>query len=128
MSCCISAGGIVRLSIDGEIYHVRGSITLTAVNIEREDGANMDGSIYVTSKPIPPRVEATLSDQCGLSLSQMMNIKCVDTTLEFPEVGRTFILVNGIITGKPTLNPENGEISGFQMIGSSVREILEDPS
>ncbi|MEM6495633.1 MAG: phage tail tube protein [Pseudomonadota bacterium] len=126
MDCCISAGGIVRITVDGVVYPVRGSVTVMATEIEREEGSNIDGSIYVTSKPVPPTIEATLSDTCGLSLQQLINVKCVDITVELPEVGRTLILINGTIVGRPQLNPENGEISNVKFVGSKMREILAD--
>jgi len=123
--CCISSGGIIRLTVGGQVFPVRGSVTVTAVEVERTEGANVDGSIYVTSKPTAPMIEATLSDTCGLSLMQIMNTACTDITVEMPEVGRTLVLVNGIITGKPSLNPETGEISGVKFVGQSMREILD---
>ena len=125
MSCCISAGGIVRIVVGGAVYPVRGNVTINATEIERTEGANLDGSIYVTSKPVPPSVEVTLSDTCGLSLQDLMNVRCQDVSVEMPEVGRTMILTNGIITGRPTLNPETGEISNVKFVGSRMREILE---
>lgn len=128
MSCCISAGGIVRITVGGEVYPVRGSVTVTAVEVEREEGSNIDGSVYVTSKPVPPTIEATLSDTCGLSLKGLMEVKCQDITVEMPETGRTLVLVGGTIVGKPSLDPATGEISGVKFIGATMREILENPT
>lgn len=127
MDCCISSGGIVRISVGGVIYPVRGSVTINATNIEREEGSNIDGSIYVNSKPVPPTIEATLSDTCGLSLTGLMAVKCQDITVEMPEVGRTMVLINGTIVGRPSLNPENGEISNVKFVGSKMREIHATP-
>lgn len=122
----ISAGGIVRLSIGGVIYPVRGSVKVDITEVERTEGSNIDGSTYVTSKPVPPVLEATLSDTCGLSLKQLSDIRCQDVTVEMPEVGRTVVLIGAMSTGRPSLNPDNGEISGFKLVGATSREILED--
>jgi len=123
--CCISSGGIVRITVDGQVYPVRGSVTVEASDVERTEGANIDGSIFVNSKPVPPMISGTLSDTCGLSLTQLMSVKCTDVSVEMPEVGRTLVLINATITGKPSLNPETGEISGVKFVGQSMREILD---
>jgi len=114
------------MSINGVIFPVRGSVKIDPTKTEVTEGANIDGSIYVTSKPVVPTVEATLSDSCGLSLTQLMSLRCSDVVVELPEVGRTFILVNGTIAGRPSLNPETGEISGIKLIGSNIRELLDN--
>jgi len=126
--CCISAGGIVTLAINGELYALRGSVTVMASNVERSEGSNIDGSTYVTSKPVPPTIEMTLSDRCGLSLINLLNLPCgSDAVVEMPEVGRTMVLVNATLVGRPSLNPEDGAISGLKLVGSRMREILDDP-
>jgi hypothetical protein len=126
--CCISSGGVARLRVEGVVYPLRGSITLTAVDREATADANIDGSTFITSKPVPPMVEMTLSDTCGLSLYDLTKVRCVDVVLEMPEVGRTIVLVNGALVGKPQLDPATGEISGVSFVGSSIREILDAPS
>jgi len=125
-NCCISSGGIVRLTIGGKVYPVRGSVTVMPSPIERTEGSNIDGSIYTTSKPSPQTIEATLSDTCGLSITQLMSAQCTDITIEMPEVGRTLVLIDGVIAGNPSLNPETGEISGIKFVGRSMREILDN--
>lgn len=126
MDCCISTGGIVRLTINGEVFSIRGSVNVMATNIERTEGANLDGSVFVTSKPVPQTVEMTVSDRCGLYLTTLHDYKCGDATIEMPEVGRTLALVNATVTGRPSLNPETGEISNFKLVGTRFRELHDE--
>jgi hypothetical protein len=122
-SCCISSGGIVRISLAGQIVKVRGSVTINETNLDIKEGANIDQSVYTTSEPVPPSIEATLSDGCDVSISDLMKVRCTDITAELPEVGRTYILTGGTIAGRPSLDPSTGEISGVKFVGSQMRAI-----
>lgn len=124
--CCTSAGGTLRLTINGTVYAVRGSATIEPAKFDISADANLDGSVYTTYKPTPAMASFTLSDACGLSVKQIQSAQCVDATFELDAVGKTYVFVNGSIVGKPSLNVENGEISGLQMVAEDVREILDD--
>jgi hypothetical protein len=124
--CCNSAGGTLRLTIDGIVYSVRGNVTIMPTNLEREAGANLDGSVWVTNKPVPATIEMTVSDRCGLDLETIMGHTCVDATVELDSVGRTYVLVQASVIGRPSLDPTSGEISGLSMVASAVRTLHED--
>ncbi|MFG6500147.1 phage tail tube protein [Sulfitobacter sp. 1A15106] len=120
---CISAGGTVRLTVNGTVYAVRGSVTINPTAEERTEGANLDGSPYYTSKPVVPSVEMTLSDQVGLDIGALSGTACGDATIDLDEVERTYIVVNATVVGRASLNPESGEWSGLKLIGSEIRTI-----
>lgn len=121
--CCTSAGGTLRLTLGGVVYPVRGNVSIMPTKFEVSEGANLDGSVYTTRKPVPATVEMTISDSCGLSLTTLANQACVDATVELDSVGRTYVLVNGTVVGRPSLDPETGEISGVKLVATDVREL-----
>ena len=124
--CCNSAGGTRRLTLEGDVIPVRGSVTIMPTRFESTEGANLDGSVFVTHKPMPSTVEMTISDACGFSMSDLHSKQCTDATVELDAVGRTYILVEASIVDRPSLNPETGEISGIKMVCSEVRELNGD--
>jgi hypothetical protein len=123
--CCASAGGTLRLTIDGVVYPVRGSVTIQPSKYDAEAGSNLDGSLWVTYKPVPVMVEMALSDFCGLSIIDLQKKVCTQATIELDHVNRTYILVNASVIGRPSLNPETGEISSVKMVAADIREIQD---
>jgi hypothetical protein len=123
--CCNSAGGTVRLTIDGQIYSPRGSVTIMPTTKEKTAESNLDGTVYVTSKNVPAKIDVSISDGCGLSLEDLMNHACTEATVELDEVGRTYVLVQATVVGRPSLNPETGEISGISLVAKRIR-VLND--
>ncbi len=124
--CCSSAGGTLRLTINGTVYSVRGNVTIQPTNREITAEANLDSTIYTLHKPVPTNIEMTISDSCGLKISDLMNEQCVDATIELDAVGRVYVLVQANMTGRPSLNPETGEISNVQMVAQELRELHFD--
>ena len=124
--CCNSAGGTVRLTLDGNVYSVRGNITIMPTNLEYESGANLDGTVYTTRTPVPSTVEMTISDRCGLDLDLLTNTHCVDAIVELDSVGRTYVMVQASVVGRPSLDPTTGEISGISMVCSAIRTLNEN--
>lgn len=124
--CCNSAGGTMGLTVNGTVYSVRGSASIQPTNLEREAASNLDGSVYVTSKPVPYMIEFALSDRCGLDLDELMGQTCIDATIELEQVGRTYIITEGTVVGRPALDPETGEITGVSMVASNITTINFD--
>lgn len=124
--CCNSAGGTMRLTIDGVVYSVRGSVSIMPTNLEISAEANLDGTVYTLRKPVPSKIDMSISDACGLSLETVMGHSCTDASVELDSVGRTYLLVYATVVGRPSLNPETGEISGISLVAQAVRELHED--
>lgn len=123
MDCCDSAGGRVTLTINGVKYSTRSAITVRPTNVEREAGANMDGTVYVTTKPMPAEMEFTLSDRCGLALSDLVENCHVDVTAELIDVKRTYLFSRATVVGRPELDTESGEISGLKIVSFQAQQL-----
>lgn len=124
--CCNSAGGTMELTVNGTVYSVRGSASIMPTNLERSAESNLDGSVFVTSKPVPYMVEFALSDRCLLDLDELMNQTCVDATITLEQVGRTYIITEGTVIGRPAIDPETGEITGVSMAAANITTINFD--
>lgn len=112
----------MRLTIDGEVYSPRGTWSVMPGTLESEADANLDGTIYITSKPVPAKAEGSISDRCGLSVEKLQKVKCTTITLDLDEVNRSYIFVNASIVGRPSLDISTGEISNVSIVAAQVRE------
>ncbi|MDX2265446.1 MAG: phage tail tube protein [Hyphomicrobiales bacterium] len=124
MQCCDNAGGRVELTIDGQRYRPRASITIRPTSFEREAEANADGTIFVTTKPMPAEAEFTLSDQCGLTLETLVNACHIDATITLVDMAnRTYLFSQASVVGRPELDTESGEISGLKIVSQLARQL-----
>jgi Phage tail tube protein len=122
MDCCDNAGGRVELTIDGEKYSLRSAVTVRPSRISVEGGANQDGSPYYTTSPQLAEADIVLSDRCGLPTDKLINGCLVDATIRLVDVKRTYLFTRSRLTGRPSLNSENGEISGMTIMSAQARQ------
>jgi hypothetical protein len=121
MDCCYSAGGRVRITANGKIWAVRSSVTVNPINFERDVNSNQDGSIYVTTKPVPATAKIVLSDSCGLDINEIMACP-LDVTIELIDVRRRYLFTKAVVVGRPEINTETGEISGLTITANVVTQ------
>jgi hypothetical protein len=121
IDCCYAAGGRVRITANGNIWSARAAVTITPINFERKVESNQDGSIYVTTKPIPAEAEITLSDKCGLDIRDIMGCP-IDVTIELIDVRRRYLFSKAVVVGRPKLNTETGEIHGLIITSNVVSQ------
>jgi hypothetical protein len=110
--------------MNGERYSLRGAVTINPANATKESGANSDGSLYVTVAAAVPSAEATLSNSCGLNVSELL--KCsggINVVVDFIDTKQQFYFTNAVIVGTPQLNSESGEISGLRWTSPNFRQI-----
>lgn len=121
--CCSNSGSRVVLTVHGSSgsrrVSVRGSLTIKPTTVETEAQANSDGSMYVTTKPVPAEAEIKLSDKCGLKMEDLLNCS-IDVTMELIDLRRTYLFTNSRMVGRPSIETETGEISGLKIASSNV--------
>jgi hypothetical protein len=121
--CCANSGTRVILTIHGpngaRRVAVRGSLTVKPTTVETEAAANSDGSLYVTTKPVPAEAELKLSDGCGLRLDDLLNCY-IDATMEMIDIRRTYLWTKARMVGRPSIETETGEITGLKLVSSNV--------
>lgn len=121
VDCCYAAGGRVRITANGQVWAVRSSVTVEPVNFERKVESNQDGSIYVTTKPMPATAEITLSDFCGMRIEDIMGCP-IDVTIELVDVRRRYLFTKAVIVGRPKIDTETGAISGLIVTSGNVTQ------
>lgn len=123
MECCDNAGGRVVFNVNNRRFATRGGVTIRPTNYERTENANDDGSIYVTTKPMPPTAEFTLSDSCGLNIKDLIENCRVDVTIDLIDMKKRYLFTRASIVGRPEYKTEDGTITGLKVTSSQVREI-----
>lgn len=119
VDCCYAAGGRVRITANGQAWSARSSVTVEPINFERKVESNQDGSIYVTTKPMPATAEITLSDSCDMVIDDIMGCP-LDVTIELVDVRRRYLFTKAVVVGRPKINTETGEISGLTVTSNIV--------
>ncbi len=119
MECCYAAGGRVRITANGKTWAVRSSVTVEPINFERKVESNQDGSIYVTTKPMPATAEIILSDHCDMAIEEVMTCP-LDVTIELIDVRRRYMFTKAVIVGRPKIDTETGAISGLTVTSNDV--------
>lgn len=114
----------MRLTIDGVVYSARAALTVRPTTVEREAGANQDGTMFVTTKPVVAEAEITLGDKCGLNINALTNACRVDATIEIIDMKKQWLFTYSSIVGRPEYNTEDGEIRGLRIASSFAREIF----
>lgn len=121
MDCCYSSGGRVVITAEGKRWAVRSSVTVEPINFERKVESNQDGSIYVTTKPMPATAEITLSDSCDMNLEDVMSCP-IDVTITLVDVRRKYLFSKAVIVGRPKIDTETGAISGLIVTSDNVTQ------
>ncbi len=119
MDCCYAAGGRVRITANGTTWSARSSVTVEPINFERAVASNQDGTIFVTTKPVPATAEIVLSDSCGMKIEEIMGCP-IDVTIELVDVRRRYLFTKAVVVGRPKIDTETGAISGLTITANVV--------
>lgn len=123
------SGGRVSTVINGVAYSARGEITISGSGVEITDGANSDGSGYVTIAPKTKKAELTFDrfvDQNGTLLiwnEDVMLQKNLSVTFIEQDGGKTHLLTNASWVGTPSENLSTGEVTGLSLASDKYRAI-----
>ena len=118
-SCCYSSGGRVVVTLNGKRYSIRSTVTVVPWNVERSAEANQDGSMFVTTKPMPYEADLTFSDACKMDIAELQTCS-LDVTIELVDVRRTYWFTQAIVVGRPSINTMTGEISGMKIMSPQM--------
>ena len=64
-------------------------------------------------------VELSLSDKCGLRLEDLLRCH-IDASVELIDMSRVYLFTNARLVGRPSINSEDGEISGLKLASANV--------
>ncbi len=119
MACC--EYGKMTMTIEGQIVSARGEFTLRPTNLEREGGANEDGTMWSSLKPVPAEAEGSI-DACSVDISKLWDQCDVTVTFELNS-GESYVYPHARIMGRPELNTGNGETGGFKIMSPVARRV-----
>ena len=110
-----TTGGRFELYIGGRKYSGRGTATLMTAGVALENGANEDGSAYRTVKAQLCSIELTFDRGVGLKWDAGMLLQDVSVTFREVDAKRNHLFTDAAWSGSPSLNTENGEVSGLKL-------------
>lgn len=102
--------GVCYLKVDGTQYALRGGLTVSPDDVEREGVAGMDGVHGYKETPRVPSIQADLTDTNGLSLSTLLAITDATITAELA-TGKVYVLRNAWTKGGHELDAGEGQVS-----------------
>ncbi len=102
--------GVCYLKVDSTQYALRGSLTVSPDDVEREGIAGMDGPHGFKETPRVPSISADISDTDGLSMSALLAITDATVTAELAN-GKVYVLRNAWTKGGHELDAGEGQIS-----------------
>lgn len=115
-------GGRVSIEINGARYSARGEVNVMPNTVSLEPGVNRDGTGYQTVKPELASLECTFDrggpvDVAGapLIVDDNLLLSEVNVSVVEDDSGVVHYFTNAGFEGRPTINTENGEISGLSV-------------
>jgi len=102
--------GVCYLKVDGTQYALRGSLTVSPDDIEREGVAGQDGVHGYKETPRVPSISADISDTDGLSLEALRAITDATVTAELA-TGKVYVLRNAWTKAGHELDTTEGQVS-----------------
>ena len=109
-------GGRVSLEINGRRFSVRASAKVMPSTVELENGANMDGSGYSTTKPVLAKLDITFDrGPSGINWTDAFLLQKVNITFQEDDVRATHLFTGGRFSGRPEIDTATGEVSGLSV-------------
>jgi hypothetical protein len=114
-------GGIIQLTVDGELFDCKGSFTANLGGDLNEMIVGSSGVTGHTSKPQPAFIEGLLTDRGGLSVKRLIAITSATVHLKLA-TGKVFVLTEAVYTGDGNITTDEGEIN-VKFSSSSGEEV-----
>ena len=105
--------GRIAVTVDGARFSARGPFEIKPNNFEREAGLNYDGTPFTTVKPVPAMASGSF-DACSIeNFDALLNACDLTVVIEFgnPANPVTWVFSQAVLTGRPSLNSETGEVT-----------------
>jgi hypothetical protein len=120
-------GGEMRFTWNSTPLVVRAKFTSDPVDVEIDGGANQDGSIYRTVKPIGYMAEPTFEDTpagvaTNLDWRAIMRGGPYNLALVEDHTKRLHTWTEASFEGKPTVDHMTGEVTGIKIRARSYRK------
>ena len=114
-------GGRLQITIGSTTYSCRGKCQVDPSLVSVDAGVNWDGKGYKTVKPELAAVSLSFDRGKGLPWTQDWMLKDENVTIVELDAGVTHYLTAATKVGKPTIDTENGEVSGVSLKSDAYR-------
>ena len=109
-------GGEMRLTYDGKPLTLRAKFDSEPSNVEIDGGANQDGSLFRTAKPVGYMAEPVFQDvPLGLDWNAIIRGDARNVTLVEEFTGRLHTWTGAQFEGKPKVDHHTGEVTGIKI-------------
>jgi len=110
-----NTGGRFTVDLNGRRYKGRGKATISPAAATRENGANMDGSMFSNVKPKLVSLELTFDRGVGLTWDEGDMLEDLNVTFVETDAKRTHLFTDAAFSGEPSIDSESGEVSGLKI-------------
>lgn len=103
-------GGILYFEVDGERFSVRGNVTYSTGNVERESIVGQDKYHGYKETPMAPYIQMDVTDALGTESTVLNNARGVRCTLGLAN-GKTVTLTNATQINQIEVDAVEGQFS-----------------
>lgn len=114
-----TVGGRCEITIDGTAYHPVADIQLQESNLEVDVVDNQDGTIGRSVKSSHYELDITFRHMAGLNIQDLMG-RTFNFSMIEKDLGRSILMTNAFLSGKPKRNTTSGEISGLVLVSDQL--------
>lgn len=108
-------GGRCTIEINGQRYSARANGKVMPSTVELENGVNMDGTGYSTTKPALAKLELSFDRGSGIAWNDAMILQKINVTWKEDDVGVTHLFSSARWSGRPEIDSATGEVSGLSI-------------
>lgn len=116
-------GGRFTLDISGQTYSGRGKATIMPARAVRENGVNMDSTGWSSVQPKLASLDLSFDRGVGLKWDADMMLAEVNVTFVETDAKVTHLYTNANWSGEPSIDSENGEVSGLKIESATYQQI-----
>ena len=103
--------GLIRMTIQGTPYDVKGSVTIRPTDVSREAIEGLDGYHGTKRMPKAPGADGTLTDSGTLQLQKLQEVVDGEVFFELAN-GKSYMLTGATYLDQAELDVDEGEV-GF---------------
>ena len=116
-------GGELRFTLStGRAIVVRGEIEVMPSGRRNEGVVNQNGSVSQVATLVARRFRMKFEDAADLDWDEIMCESDLNATIVEDHAGTVHTLTSGFFEGEPTINRNNGEVSGLEFVTNAYRK------
>lgn len=125
-----TSGGRVSVTINGNNYSARGTITLAPSNMTTAQAVNQDGSLYRTVAAKARTAELTFDRFVNVDGDLLVWDETILQAVNFgvtfieQDTNRTHLISGAFFVGDPQMDTSTGEVSGLSIAGDAYKNIV----